>query len=291
MEIPARSPFLASVPRGRMTVEIAEEWACERCEIRSTDQGQVLIPTSGPWLVFDQWSGAKRLRQRDFSAMHCRLADVECTPSSVLDFARLYGPLGWRFFYPPGPPAKIEWQSRKVGITGGTYAESYWDWALHIAMLSELVALEKAGSQAHYDGAGSRYLVRGFATVVADSPADIQSYFGWTTWPHMSRCADEESRRREIQGHVGWYFRELCWPELQFGSRPRIRVESQGVLGAAYASFAETLLGGGYEPVKCHGCREWFVPRRSNQLYCGPSCKTRGKRRRKAAGEIAPSAA
>ena len=308
------APFFdVRLPAGRWRVQLVEEWVPDRWEVRGIDYGPVTPPAVGPWLLYDEWTtgGTKVPANEDREAFFRELALVPVEPRPVAEFARRYGPLFWRLFFPSLGEASIALERNrraKFGFSLGKFAESYWDWAWHIITIRGLVNLtflaggkpsislgpredwrisefgrEFGGASvaevwARFPWATEEWVIRELA--FAGVPADVRKYWRGTAWPLVAWLSGASDARLEAEVHVMSFVRELCWPVLGFGRGTYTRLRAEGVLPVAYASFAEHLAGG-IPAWRLCACGEWFeLVGRRDQMRCSPDCKAKQRDKR-----------
>ena len=105
-------------------------------------------------------------RPSKLDAVHMELDRLELTPKGVAEFARKFGPLGWRRFFSPSLPE-------------GQWAENYWDWLVQVERLRSLIVLGALRNRPERERRAARSPNARLREVLADAPSDVKRYLGF----------------------------------------------------------------------------------------------------------------
>jgi hypothetical protein len=287
-------PFEPYSPRKPESVELVEAWGpIYELTRRRIDLGDVEPPTSGPWLAITEAKGSPTRTGTRRHALHRDLAEIALNPNSIADFARRFGPLGWRAFYLKEDYER-KWENDQ-GIPGRPrhYAENVWDWAWHIASMRGLIGIVDAKNREELEMAmGPSHLAW---RLVEQAPKDVQDYLNGRVHPfdvYTDWLLKGEMHRQEVfRQYLGYYFDELCRASFDLARDNPLYLRSWSLLGTAFIDLAEELMPGSQTARKCPGCGRWFIPRIGHKKHCNDSCRTRHYRREKERKAGAGSAA
>jgi hypothetical protein len=256
---------------------------------------------AGPWVVARDPLHAERTRGYAVTAegaLHRRLAQVAATPGAVLGAATRWGllghhdrpvtPEGERDAYAGEPVTDWYRESARLGM-----AVSLWDAVVadDAAGLAPFVRREGDELRLVLAWGAGRLRPEIAEQVQARPRAEWTAVRGAAGAPVTVRrvrlgrvpSGRGRSRDRAVREAVRAFVLGEVTGALHGHVRPRVEpdtgalgVEADCLRGAAWLHFATEIAAGAgiWLPRRCRGCERTFVPRRTNQTYCGAPCRS-----------------